>query len=330
MKKTTFTTTVALGILLGTTNAHALLIDPDGGGGAFNAIDVHALDWNAGSALAVPDEGGSFKPDQIAVGDTFTQYAHAELSVFNDASGNANGTFIGSGEQWTFVLGFREEVVSVDPTARSASFSAIGGGTNFFEIWYGDDDNDNLEGTGFNNGTKILSGTVSSGTSNFDNDETLAPFTGDPGDAQPLDNFGNDDRPGIRSVTGSGGATINISVSSFDSAFFTGAISSLELKMINFDTSLIDPFNNTNPADCFTGAAGGGTVNAACNGPNNISFGMSSGDINGFNTTNFEFQQDAISNLKVTTTTVPEPSSIFLLGTGLAALGFAGTRKRRR
>jgi len=151
-------TAAAVSIALGlgmASSANAITIDPDGAGGNA-AINVDALGWAAGNALATP-AGGVVVPTPSGLIQIF---GHGALSGFVDGAGNTvGGTGLNTAYEWTYVVGFREAAVAVG--ALNSNFFITPGGSNFFSIYYqAPRDANNLTGTGFNNGTLILSGSV--------------------------------------------------------------------------------------------------------------------------------------------------------------------------
>src|SRR5207247_1640557 len=133
-------------------------------------------------------------------------------SLLNDVGVDVTPASLGPAgtDEVTFVARFREKVTAV--TATSASFAAASGGTNFVEIWFGPKNADDLAGTGFNDGTKIMSGTVVSDVSNFGVDTSVPP--------DQLDQFGTDNYPTIQTLTGNGSTILNGAVSVTDTTFF--------------------------------------------------------------------------------------------------------------
>ena len=123
-------------------------IDPDAGG-SNSALNVGTLDWTVGNALSVANSGESLAAGKTGVGQTFTTYAMARLSTFNDGAGDP--VFLPSTYEWTFVAGFREVFTQVSfPLGAGASkFNIVGSAAaadNFFEIYVSAKDSSNLTG----------------------------------------------------------------------------------------------------------------------------------------------------------------------------------------
>lgn len=310
---------------------------PEGDGSP--AVSVGSFDWAPGNTVSVDGTTAvtNFLLNEGDGGDrdtSFTTYFHAHLATTDVGSPpglGIDGPFPADYE-YTVVLGFRESVQQIDfATGKvTTTFDFISGSPNFFEIYYDDIDgsivdgdlNSNaLAGTGYNDGTLVLSGTVVSAGSNFAihvDDVTGVPTVSD------FDQFGANDYPGVTSVEGNGltdpstgGTTaLEVEVGFQHSDFFPASISIIALE---FSTDQITPFLNVNPSALFWDgttlfAPDYGTVN-----------GLAEIDGGG---PDFQFETDG-RNTFTATREIPEPMTA---GLGLIALGgaaLAATRRRR-
>lgn len=324
--------------LSGTVGATDPIIFDTNGTDVGGQITVGSFDWTPGSALAVGSVPLAISPNIT----TFDFYTQASLGNFVDTANNPIlGTGLNSAFEITFVAGFGEVGTS---SINLLPFPDLGGITanfgldpnatvNFFQVYYDTSINSNaLAGTGYNDGTLILSGLVISNQTTF-----FIPFTIDsdgdglfdtPDAAVPLDGFGNDDYLGTGSLSGSGGGTLNTDVTFQDFDYFISNITGLLLDLTS-NTSTILNFNQTDPSAIVAGQSvslGG----AACQGFSGAGgLGGNNGDLGCGATAQSDFLFQADANTAFFTTPIPEPSALALVGLGLGLLGFLGSMKRK-
>ncbi|MDQ2695539.1 MAG: hypothetical protein M3Z21_09235 [Pseudomonadota bacterium] len=270
-------TRVALGVLsaIGLTQpalaGDLILVDPDGDGQ--DPITVNVFDWSVGNALAV-----DVLPVPALGAVEFSTFAHGFLGNFL-AAGNTPilNTGLNTTFEYTFVFGVRES--AVQDTPNTVVFSLVPESPNFFEIYYDPARNsDMLEGTGFADGVRILTGEIVSLGGNFTRILQNVLF-----DQSGADNYG-----GQRSVGGAGGNQIVVRVTSFDPVFFIDSVP--DTLTLDFTTQQVLPFSQTNPSRRFVG----GPLEAGH--PVVI---PSLGTINGSSGPDFQFQTDPNQSFRV-------------------------------
>jgi hypothetical protein len=248
----------------------AFEFDPDGGGPGASII-VQSFDWLPGSALSV---GSVPVPVTPAVAPS-TTLAHASLGNFLNAS---NLAILGTGLNSAYEMTMTLSIPQIGTSSGNGAFFTFDstGSPNFFEVyWDPSRDANVLAGTGYNNGSLILSGIVTSASSNF----LLTNST-----PTNLDNYLGDNYPAIDTVSGVGGGQISVQVLFADPAFFPSQLPETLL----FNTSQITPYNQVDPSAMFTASAGGGAPATA----------PAIGPINGLSGPDFQMQAD--SNMAIT------------------------------
>jgi hypothetical protein len=270
--------------------------------------DVSKLDWQPGNVLAVGGAGGGAP---LPVGTQITDYFQANLGT---AIGTTNNTLFSqgdSGSYFTIVAGFRE-VVSPLSGGSTTVFSLLPGSPNFFEVYYnGVGNGSDLAGTGFANGTLVLSGSITSVFSSV-TATSVSLVNGNIviNDPSVLDNYVDNDYPGTTTINTIGGADIQAVLSFVNANFFPDLQAGSLITTALTSSDLGTPYDQTDPSRQFWN----GSALIASN----------IGTRNGITGPNFQFQADAATTF---TRAVPEPTSIALIG--IAMLGAAAATRRR-
>jgi PEP-CTERM motif len=242
---------VALALTTGfATNARAVLVDLDGTGGLTGAVDIGSFDWNATSFVA---QGGQTAIASTIAGTcpaggcTFTVFSQGSLQGVNDINGNpvvVNG--LNTSYQITYVAKITEVVTSVSGT--QANFSTVTGATGFVNLYFSPVNSSQINGSGFNDGTLILSAsTVGSASGNFQVAN---------GTSVPLDNSLNGNQWGSQNTITGAGTTTTIPFDSLvpNTDFFKSLLAQFGLEFSNLSQSI--PFNSTDPMACFVTISG--------------------------------------------------------------------------
>jgi len=255
-KKTIFSLFGLLSLLFNPLSAFGagFNFDPDGLAGDDPPVLIEVFDILPSSVLDV-DGVDAF---EAGVGSKLTSYNHGRTGVLLHDGDVVSAPGLNNSYELTTVLGIGQQVLDVSTNFLGHNMVVIGldtdSTTNFFEIWQGPINADELQGTGFNDGNRILTGTLI---------EALAIFTADPNNIQQYDQFpGNNDAsdnyPGITTVTGAGSSTVvKIRVDSFDADYFVdfnvGDIITIAYQNLSFQL----PYTSIDPSKRFTGGPGG-------------------------------------------------------------------------
>lgn len=300
----------------------AIQIDPDGSFGSDGVRSVLSLGWNNGNSISLPtDQGFVIDPTNPAAGPTgiIQTYGQGSLGTFNDSNGAISGLGLNSNYEWTYVFGAQENAfTTTNPFGIStAYFQTVGGGDNFFSVYYGPKNASDVNGTGFTDGKLVMSGTIRADAPT----DLAGSFTRTNSTLVALDQNGTNNYTGIKSTQGTGSTKLTADLAYVNNDFIKTAFNQM---VITLDTFNSQPFDKINPSSCFT-AGDGTTVNGA--GPNNAGGTCISsiGAINGVSGPAIMFQTRATVDFNYTS--VPEPGSMALAGAGLLSL--LGLRRKR-
>lgn len=320
---------VLVALALGVSSAHGIPFDATSVGGA--AFNFDAFDWTQTSFFAQNGQTaiGAFISDPTCPNNScdFTVYTHATLQNFTLGGSAVNGTGINTDFELTMVAKFTETVTGI--AGSTALFTSDPAKSSFFEIWIDPaQGNANvLTGSGYNNGTRILTGVLG--------DSVVGNFSVTNNTPVNLDGSGANNYTGQMTVSGFGGnGNIPVNVLSFDPTFFTGGIAALSLDFNNISIGL--PYGTTNPSNCFNPAANGvtpclpGTYVNGLFSAQTVVQGLlpSIGATNGlFGNVSPDFVAQTDYNASVIVA-VPEPGTLALLGGVLAGIGLGGYRRK--
>lgn len=296
--------------------AHATVLftfDPTGSGGAGN-VQAAVFDFAPGNALA---DNALLGAPALLPGTTFNLFFQAKLNTVQDSTNTA----VALGNNITLVAGFTEVVTGTNVVGGAlgsvtSSFGLASNATvNFLKMYHGGAVADDLNGTGFDDGTLILDAVISANSGSF---SVEAP--NGVANQNTFDGYLGDNYSGLQSVVGGGGVQLTANVLSYNSNYFTGGLPASALLITLFNSSNITPFNQANPSRTFssTGTTGG-TGNLA---PNLGSVNGLGGGTAGPH--DFQFQADANASFSI----IPEPASLLVFGL-LGGCGFIGRRRMR-
>src|SRR3569833_2542640 len=265
--------------------AAAFTFDPDGAGPIAPVI-MDVFDWSPRNGLIV--NGVAFS----TTGAQPSYYGQSRLnSLMNQG---ANIAIPGLGE-YTIVMGYGEN--GLGSVTNVANFSLNpSSSTNFFRIYYDPSNySSNINGTGFDDGTLVLSGTI--------NDASVTYINGQGQTQQPLDGFLTNNYPGVTTIIGSGTNAVTFNVAFANPAFFPVE----QPSVLKYNESNVTPYQQTDPSHQFAGAIQGSVILPAIGAQTGIS--------------GPDFQVQVDGNMSVTV--VPQAPAIKIVKVTGATSGFA-------
>ncbi len=275
----------------GRAEAGSIGFDPNGAAGGSAFLSTSVFDFAPGNSLF---QGlGSILSNKV--NQATNVYVQSKLGSLLDANAvNITPAGLNSSYEVTVVVGFSALATTAgnDTTYALANSPSV----NYFNIYYDSNpatQSNDTTGTGFNDGTLILSGTLNSADGGFTRFGTPTRF----------DQFGPNDYVGTNTERVAGGAYLEALVTSADANFFDTLPPLLQLVLYN--SSSITPFSQVNPAATVGGIA-----------PNR-------GPINGQGA-DFQVQADANASVQV----IPEPSTFVLGALGLVGACLAVRRRK--
>lgn len=325
MKHTKLASAVFAATALGATASNAATINFNAFGDTISGVS--SLDWKPGSAYIKGGVGATAQN-----GDLTDVFVHGSLGSFLDSNGQSitNDFGLNSDYEVTFTATFEQVIFgisnSLNPVTgeiiQTLNFAKTSLSNSSFNIYIDDTTNSNpLAGTGFNDGTLISSGEISSGDGNISSvfiDDGTGEISTNPDDYGLLDQFGADDWNDTRTNSGIGGALFNAQSDFVNEDYIMPYTQDgVAWNGINFDlafnSSQTVAFKETNPSKSYTDANGNSVV-------------ADTGAINGVNGEGVVLQVDGNSSFTTEPKELSNPGILMLLGIGMLA-GFV-SRKR--
>jgi hypothetical protein len=290
---------LALSSISGVSSADTIGFDPEGNA---SFVSVDAFDFLPGNTLF--RDIGSLLVDKTDQPNA--HYVQTRLGSLIDGNGDPIST---PGLNTTYELTIVVNFDSLATTVGTTTLYGLDPGATIksLQLYYDDFSSgtqaDDLAGTGFDDGLLILDGDIVSadGVMSFLDHSTTT----------TLDQFNDDDYPGVDTYIAFGALDAAIEVLYADMDFFDTLPPYLAMTLYN--QSEITPFDQVDPSAVFF--------------DNTVNYAPNIGAINGAGS-DFQVQSDSNSSFVVVENIIPEPSTLTLAVFGLTAL--AGFQKRLR
>ncbi len=301
--------------------------DPDGpnahGSTSNSAVSVSSFEFQPGNVLLQGALASAVAPEQSLPIDVYLQFRVLNLLDSNGDPIPLSGFEPppGGGREFelTAVGHFKATATRHADFGSSTTWSLAlaAGSPNRFEMWY--DDNpltkaSDFTGLGFNDGTRILSGTLS----NIDAGDYLSNVSS----VSAFDQFSSPNTAHYSDYTTAavgGDLTFTAGVTSQNSQFFRDE---LGVVTVTPSTNLNSPYHNVDPSEAFTSLL-------PSTSPGDVSPDLGASKINGVSGNDIQLEAThPTASFETAAEVVPEPGAVWgcLIGAGW----FGASRQRRR
>lgn len=239
--------------------------DPDGAPGGQPVVSVVTFDWQPSNFVIV----GGVPAAGLQVNDTVIALAQARLAVLTNSGGEIIA--LPAGTEFTYIASIPLRVTATVLGGSIVTFEFSGDvsdNANYFEMWTGAPDSNDLVGAGFNNGKRILYGKITALNESFIKESPIV----------LLDQFNGDDWNGQRTYSLTGSYKIDVSVIVPDANYFPNFTpDKIDTLISRFNSSSINPYEQADPSRAFVAGFSGFDGSA----PQNPSVFPNLGPING-------------------------------------------------